>query len=148
MINPNERLIEAAKSGNLVELRAALDAGAIVDNKIDGNTALLWASAYGYLEIVKELINRGADKNIQDVEGFTPLSWASSLGRINVVSELVSRGVDITIKNKFGQSAYDLSATEQIKNILLYARAAAPAAGGSIYQHKLQKYVNKLNKII
>jgi len=145
MINPNERLIEAAKSGNLVELRAALDAGAIVDNKIDGNTALLWASAKGYLEIVKELINRGADKNIQDVEGFTPLSWASSLGHIDVVSELVSRGADRTIKNKFGQLAYDLSRTEEIKSILRYA---APAAGGSIYQHKLQKYVNKLNKII
>ncbi len=41
-----------------------------------GATALHYACLYGRLDLVKELIDKGAGKNIEDNEGRTPLDWA------------------------------------------------------------------------
>ncbi len=42
------------------------------------HTALIAASSRGHPEIVKLLIEAGADINVQDEEGFTALYWASN----------------------------------------------------------------------
>lgn len=41
-----------------------------------GATALHYACLYGRLDLVKELIKRGANQNIVDNEGRTPIDWA------------------------------------------------------------------------
>ena len=47
------------------------------------------ASHRGYLEIVQELLQAGADPNISDEDGMSPLIWASSKGHLEIVQELL-----------------------------------------------------------
>ena len=54
----------------------------------DGWTALMHASLFGYIEIVKELIKAGANLNIQDVDGETALDRAKEKGFDDIVEFL------------------------------------------------------------
>ena len=60
------------------EFFIAADKGAKLDvkDKFEGETALHLASRNEHLEVVKLLIERGADINIKNNEGETPLDFA------------------------------------------------------------------------
>ncbi len=47
------------------------------DVRTKGETPLHRAAAYGDADIVRALLDRGADKEARDAHGDTPLSWAS-----------------------------------------------------------------------
>lgn len=79
----------ACSKGNLVVLKYLIDQG-IGDVK----TTLRLASAYGYLEIVQCLFERGVDIHAMDD---CALRWASSNGHLEVVKYLVEHGSDIHI---------------------------------------------------
>ena len=71
MREPN-LLIEAAKHGNLEEVRDLLRNGADVNEKDRyGNSALMFASGEGHIEIVHLLIDNNADLNIKSMWGGT-----------------------------------------------------------------------------
>ena len=59
---------------------------------INPSTALMAASSEGHTEIVKLLIESGADVCFRDEEGFTALKWASSEGHIDIVKLLREAG--------------------------------------------------------
>ena len=49
----------------------------------DGFTALMFASQYGHLKVVRELCKRGANVNaVQADEGFSALLWACEKGHL------------------------------------------------------------------
>jgi ankyrin repeat protein len=45
----------------------------------------MWAAAYGHDDIVRDLLNRGADPKIRDVDGVTAAGWAAKNGRTNIL---------------------------------------------------------------
>jgi len=47
-----------------------------INIRVKGNTALHIACHRGYLDIVKHLLDNGADKNVTDNDGDTPLHYA------------------------------------------------------------------------
>ena len=62
-----QALIEAAKKGDLEQVRDLLDEGADVNAKNgDGLTALMAAAETGNLDVVKFLIEKGADVNARE----------------------------------------------------------------------------------
>lgn len=63
-------IVAIAHDGNLAELRQALDAGADI-NEVNsvGDTALLWAAWAGNAEVVRLLVERGADRTIRNRNG-------------------------------------------------------------------------------
>ena len=82
---------------------------------------LFIASSNGHIEVVKELLNRGANIEEKDNDGTTPLiygiflqlfnhfKWfiyflfiACSDGHIEAVKELLNRGANIEQKDKYG----------------------------------------------
>lgn len=100
---PNEDLLEAARSGDLNALKAALDAGADIEAKRKhGDTSLMEASRYGRNAIVRELLDRGANIEAADIDGFTSLMGASWNGKLDAVKELLDRGANIEAANKHG----------------------------------------------
>ena len=74
-----EKLIEAAKCGNLAEVRAIAQGHDELINRKDrlGATALHHAAFGGHRGVVRALVERGANINAADSEfGATPAGWA------------------------------------------------------------------------
>ena len=63
-------------------------------NQIDakGNTALTWAVRRGCLDVIKLLISKNADVNLESSNGFSPLMWANLYKRKNIEKVLVKAG--------------------------------------------------------
>ena len=57
-------------------------------------TPLHCASQIGDLEIVKHLLERGANIEAQDQDGVTPLHCASYIGHLEIVKHLLERGAN------------------------------------------------------
>ena len=55
-------------------------------------------------EVVKVLLDAGADINAKDVYGFTPISWAAARGHIEVVRFLLDNGADVKVRDRYGNS--------------------------------------------
>ncbi|HKF24278.1 MAG TPA: ankyrin repeat domain-containing protein [Candidatus Angelobacter sp.] len=78
-MNEFEKLIEAAKRGDLAQVTGVLDAdGELIDQRDQaGATALHYAALGGHRSVVKELVRRGAEINARDSQfGATPTGWA------------------------------------------------------------------------
>ena len=101
----------AAHNGNLAVLQVLLDAGAdIYHNDKASVTALHAAAAQGRLELVRELIARGApvdltsEKKGDNLGGITPLIYAALGGHNDVAHYLIEEaGADPNILPTMGR---------------------------------------------
>lgn len=110
-----------ARAVNIVE--CLIDHGADVNMKEKGikNTALMLASADGYLEIVKLLVNQGKAKlNLRNIDGGTALICASEAGHLDIVRFLVDSGADITAQIESGETALDFAQGNNHQEIVEY----------------------------
>src|SRR5436190_22519010 len=87
-IGPNRALWDGIESGDVSEVKAALDRGANVDGipeseKFEAVSPLAWAASDGKIEIVRLLLDRGADVNMNDGWG-TPLFHAALYDKVEV----------------------------------------------------------------
>ena len=122
-----EYYLECARFGELSELKEAMKEAPkdFNVNLVDfgGNTALHLASANGFIEMVKYLVNElHCDINAKNKSLSTPLSWAAFNGQKNVVEFLLEKGADFDVKNINGKKpselAYD-SGYYDVSDILL-----------------------------
>ena len=90
----NEEFFAAARKGDAAAVKAFLDKGVDVNSKTRyGATALSYACDKGHVEVVRLLIERGADVNVKDTfYGEVPLGWALSHGHAEVVKLLLDKG--------------------------------------------------------
>ena len=74
-----EQFLDAARKGDAVTVKKLLDEGVDVNTKFRYNaTALFYACDHGHLDVVKLLLDRGADMTAKDTfYGFTPLMLAT-----------------------------------------------------------------------
>lgn len=74
-----EQLQDAARKGDAAAVKKLLDEGVDVNTKFRYNaTALFYACDHGHLDVVKVLLDRGADMGLKDTfYGFTPLMLAT-----------------------------------------------------------------------
>lgn len=120
-MNLHETLIKAVRSGHLVEVLAALDAGAPVEND-DGQGVpglpLGIACFMGHVDIVRELVRRGAKVNIADNrEPISPLSMAIRGGRKEVVKLLIELGAEVPAGMDTGLSEQELSQAKYLARV-------------------------------
>lgn len=87
-------LLDAAAEGDLARVKALLDAGVDVNtaNRY-GATALTFACDKGHTEVVRVLLERGADPNVTDTfYSQTPLGWAAGHGHFEIAAMLIEHG--------------------------------------------------------
>ena len=114
-------LMAASRSGSVPAVRLLLDHGVDVNatDAFQHETALMWASAEGHLDVVDALLKAGANSNLQahvnsiaerknadhPTGGFTALMWAARNGYEDVVRRLAQGRADLNLKNGDGASA-------------------------------------------
>lgn len=96
----------AAFLNNLPMVELILDSTHLVDEKdMDGYSALFIAAGNGYFEIVKYLLEHGANINSTMTLNDTPLITAIMNEHIEVAEYLISQGADISIIDSEGHDA-------------------------------------------
>ena len=87
--NNDERLILAAKEGDVQTVKTLLDAGTNVNAKgYAGYTALMHATRNNHIDCVQILLNAGADVNLENALGKTALIMAEETKCLEVVKLL------------------------------------------------------------
>lgn len=89
--NTFRRIAEAEVPVQLLEQPHPAVAKAFKENA----TTLMAASHEGDLEIVSDLIARGADLEAKDADGYTALMYACNRGQADVVRQLLQAGADV-----------------------------------------------------
>ncbi|XP_059209212.1 kinase D-interacting substrate of 220 kDa B isoform X1 [Centropristis striata] len=101
-----QSLFSFVEEENLAAIKAHLDKFKDVDSRSDnGQTPLMVAAEQGNLEIVQELIRRGANVNLDDVDCWTALISASKEGHIEVVRELLENNANLEHRDMGGWTA-------------------------------------------
>ena len=121
-----ENLAEVAKRGDLEAVSRLLESGVDVDmedNKPHA-TALMWAAHEGYPDIVRLLIEHGAEIDKRKVTSETALCFAAQQGWIEAIKVLVQHGADVNISGWQGASALEAARKKGHQEVEDYLRQA------------------------
>ncbi|XP_054469500.1 kinase D-interacting substrate of 220 kDa B [Anoplopoma fimbria] len=101
-----QSLFSYVEEENLAAIKAHLDKFRDVDSRSDnGQTPLMVAAEQGNVEILQELIRRGANVNLDDVDCWTALISAAKEGHIEVVRELLENNANLEHRDMGGWTA-------------------------------------------
>ena len=107
-----EALIDAAKKGNIEDIKQHLAAGGDVSfrNK-NGDTMLNYAAYLGHKEIVELLVENGADVNAKGLADWTPLHLAARNNKKQIVQLLIAKGAEMNpyTTSGFGGTPLDVA---------------------------------------
>ena len=128
-------IFQSAQQGKLQEVVKWLGKGGSVDAVCsvptdDGRTAsvalLHTTAASGRLEVVRELLKRGASVNLQSSLGGTALMGAASYGHLSTLHLLLQHSANPDLQDKYGNTALMMAAgegREACVHVLLSANA-------------------------
>jgi ankyrin repeat protein len=127
----DQRLVQAARSGDAAAVRALIQQRADVNApESDGTTALHWAARSGNAELLGALLRAGAKASASNRYGMTPLLLASSNGDAAIVDALLKAGARADAAGPEGETPLMLAARSgsvAAVNLLLEAGAAVGA---------------------
>jgi ankyrin repeat protein len=95
----------AAKGGNFEALTALIAAKADPNIKDRQGRTPMWGAVESTPEVVKFLLDNGADINARDTVNATPLLWAAGFGRPETVALLIERKADVKAVDDNGWTA-------------------------------------------
>ncbi|XP_049329095.1 histone-lysine N-methyltransferase EHMT2-like [Astyanax mexicanus] len=107
-------LHHAAKLGNLEVVMLLLNTGQVDINAQDsgGWTPIIWAAEHRHIDIVRALLNRGADVTLKDKEMNVCLHWASFAGSAEIAELILNAGCPLSSVNQHGDTPLHISARE------------------------------------
>ena len=95
-------LVQAAANGKIDEVRRLLE------KKTNGNLsaripeAFMWAVLLGHRDIVRLLLENGADVNLQNETGESALLFAVEKGNLDISRLLLEHGAKVDLEDNFG----------------------------------------------
>ncbi|MDD5639354.1 MAG: ankyrin repeat domain-containing protein [Candidatus Pacebacteria bacterium] len=110
LLYPKNALIKASEQNDTNKVKELIKKGLKINEKDNQSSALMYAVDNSNIEIVKELINTGADVNIRGevnwncIGNCTSLMYASYNGKIQIVKELINAGADVNAKNESSET--------------------------------------------
>ena len=109
-----------AACGNTKELKVLVrrDPSLVKASDEHGRTLLYLASKSGFYDMVKMLLQKGADINKVQRDGSTPLHGAAYFGHFLVVGLLLEYGAQTKLTNTWGQTALQESKSPDIEELI------------------------------
>ena len=115
----NQRLLDAVKARNVHKVEVALSEGADSDAADMDGSALHYAVCLGRGEIVKMLLNKGAQIDfISDVGQYTPLHTAVCSNCVEMVKMLLERGASVDPISKKGNTPLHTAVFWELREIV------------------------------
>lgn len=110
----------AVRVGDLNVVRKQVEQTPTLVNDIgsSGRPPLCVAADYGHFDVIKYLIEKGANVNAIDSHGITPLLSAIYEGHKDCVALLLQKGADKSKKAPNGQSYLECAEDSDIKHLL------------------------------
>ncbi|XP_049607902.1 histone-lysine N-methyltransferase EHMT2 isoform X1 [Syngnathus scovelli] len=107
-------LHHAAKQGNLEIVNILLETGQVDVNAQDngGWTPIIWAAEHKHVDVIKVLLNRGADVTINDKELNVCLHWAAYAGNVDIAEMVLNAGCSLASVNMHGDTPLHIAARE------------------------------------
>ncbi len=107
----NNKLIDAAKNGDIGKVKESITNGANVDARDEnGKTALYWAARRGQIDVAKVLIAKGVNVNVKDKNNETAVEIAIRCG-YHQIAELI----DDSIKHRKALDILDMDMDELVR---------------------------------
>ena len=127
-------LFEAVHTTNLEAVQVLLEHNADINaQNIEGKTPLYWvlsdcSSKERFVDMVRQLLELGADPNICNNDHTTPLHEASSLGLLEAARLLLSHGAKVDEKDGEGKTPFQVAASKGHDDLmkLLVVHGAVP----------------------
>ncbi len=121
-----------ASEGHPEMVKFLLGRGALVDSLTTSmRTPLHVACNRGNRPIIELLVNSGANLNAQERDGNTPAHLLSNGGWADALAWLLTKRPDISIKNAYGETAVEMAANVEIRQI--FARSSKGADRDDTY---------------
>uniref|UniRef100_A0A8C8GU27 KAP NTPase domain-containing protein n=1 Tax=Oncorhynchus tshawytscha TaxID=74940 RepID=A0A8C8GU27_ONCTS len=127
-----QSLFSYVEEDNVPAIKAHLDKFKEVDSRSEnGQTLLMMASEQGSLEMVQELLRRGANVNLDDVDCWTALISAAKEGHVEVVKELLANNASLEHRDMVGDALMWASYKGRVEVAqLLLEKGASPNITG------------------
>ncbi|UCE40251.1 MAG: ankyrin repeat domain-containing protein [Candidatus Aminicenantes bacterium] len=102
----DESIVEVAKNGDLKTVKAILDKNPSLLNikNQNGYTALHWACMRAHWNIVRYLVEKGADLNVVGGDGGTQINWAVHHDNVEIIKLLLANGAKLNSQNQWGMT--------------------------------------------
>ncbi|MDH5386304.1 MAG: ankyrin repeat domain-containing protein [Candidatus Aminicenantes bacterium] len=106
LIASGESIVEAAKKGDLQTVKTILlkDPSKLDATDKNNYTSLHWACMRAHWDVVKYLIERGADLNVVGGDGGTQINWAVHHDNVPIIKLMVEKGAKLNIRNQWGMT--------------------------------------------
>ncbi|KAH9389032.1 PREDICTED: ankyrin repeat domain-containing protein 49-like [Rhagoletis zephyria] len=120
--NPNEPpILKAAQRGNLTLVEELLrhDPSCVNVADDDGYTPLHRAAQSNRIEVLKCLIENGAQIDARTVDGWQAIHSAAQWGHVRILLILVAMGADINARTNGGNSPFHLAVTRPTNRQLI-----------------------------
>ena len=121
-VSPDVEIFKSARAGLTGNVKRLLSLGkaSAKDTTIFGTTLLHSASKSGNMELVRLLIQEGADVNAQDEDGESPLHGAMARSdNYNVARTLIENGADLSSKAVDGKTPFHNIFNNTISHVLM-----------------------------
>jgi ankyrin repeat protein len=127
--NPDNELGDAIVANDIERVRYLLEHGAHVDARDgEGNTPLINATRFSFVEVATYLADHKADVNLGDRNDWTPLMFAAWQDNPDLVSMLLHHGAKIDVLSNDGLTPLAIAA----QNAKIKAAGALVAAGADV----------------